>query len=129
MRLSLFIAGRYLFSKKSKNVIHLISIISMVVVAFVSAAMVIVMSAFNGIESLVDDLFSHFDAPVVIKHQSGRSFVFSEANLAAIGGDVKVRSCQAVLEDDVWISYGDANGVVMLKGVEKIMAKWRVLIN
>ena len=119
MRLSLFIAGRYLFSKKSKNVIHLISIISMVVVAFVSAAMVIVMSAFNGIESLVDDLFSHFDAPIVIKHQSGRSFVFSEANQAAIGGDVKVRSCQAVLEDDVWISYGDANGVVMLKGVEK----------
>ncbi len=117
MRLSLFIAGRYLFSKKSKNVIHLISIISMVVVAFVSAAMVIVMSAFNGIECLVDDLFSHFDAPIVIRHQSGASFYFSQDIQQDIMQDGTVKSCQSVLEDDVWISYNEANGVVMLKGV------------
>jgi len=117
MRLALFIAWRYLFSKKSKNVIHLISIISMIVVAFVTASMVIVMSAFNGIESLVDDLFSHFDAPVVLHHESGRSFVLKDNIESTILADSRIVKSEKTLEDDVWISYGEANGVVMMKGV------------
>ena len=123
MRLAFFIAWRYLFSKKSKNVIHLISVISMVVVAFVTAAMVIVMSAFNGIESLVDDLFAHFDAPVVIQHVSGRPFDLKQDQLAALKSDERVSQMERVLEDDVWIAYGEANGVVVMKGVEKDYGK------
>jgi len=118
MRLAFFIAWRYLFSRKSKNVIHLISIISMVVVAFVTAAMVIVMSAFNGIESLVDDLFAHFDAPVVIEHMSKRPFDISDEQFQRMIGDNSISKVERVLEDDVWISYGEANGVVVMKGVE-----------
>jgi ABC-type lipoprotein release transport system permease subunit len=123
MRLAFFIAWRYLFSKKSKNVIHLISVISMVVVAFVTAAMVIVMSAFNGIESLVDDLFAHFDAPVVIQHVSGRPFDLKQDHLAALKSDERVSQMERVLEDDVWIAYGEANGDVVMKGVEKDYGK------
>lgn len=123
MRLAFFIAWRYLFSKKSKNVIHLISVISMVVVAFVTAAMVIVMSAFNGIESLVDDLFAHFDAPVVIQHIGGRPFDLNQDQLTALKSDERVSQMERVLEDDVWIAYGEANGVVVMKGVEKDYGK------
>ena len=119
MRLAFFIAWRYLFSKKSKNVIHLISIISMVVVAFVTAAMVIVMSAFNGIESLVDDLFAHFDAPVVVEHFSKQPFEISDEQYQRMSADERVLKLKRVLEDDVWISYGEANGVVVMKGVEE----------
>jgi lipoprotein-releasing system permease protein len=61
-----FIARRHLIAKKSRGIINYISLISMLVMAFVTAAMVIVISAFNGIDDLVKSLFADFDAPLTI---------------------------------------------------------------
>jgi lipoprotein-releasing system permease protein len=116
MRLDVFFAYRYLFSKKSKGIIRLISSISMIVVAFVAAAMIIVMSAFQGIESLVDDLFSHFDPPIVIQSTSGKFFDNYRIPTALLE-DSRVLSHEQVLESDVWIHYQDADAVIQLKGV------------
>lgn len=117
MRLEFFFAYRYLISKKSKGIIHLISIISAVVVAFVTAAMVLVMSAFYGIEKLVDDLFAHFDAPLVVQHTSNKFFSASELPMAEWNEEGRLSAVEPLLESDVWIHYGDADAVVTMKGV------------
>jgi len=118
MRLDLFFAYRYLFSKKSKGIIRLISSISMIVVAFVAAAMIIVMSAFQGIENLVDDLFSHFDAPIVI-HATNQKFFKKDLISADLLADGQVKFAEPILESDVWIHYDAADAVIQMKGVSK----------
>ena len=117
MRLEFFFAYRYLISKKSKGIIHLISIISAVVVAFVTAAMVLVMSAFYGIEKLVDDLFAHFDAPLVVQHTTKKFFSESELPMAQWTAEGSIKAAEPIVENDVWIHYGEADAVVTMKGV------------
>ncbi|MDZ7648741.1 MAG: hypothetical protein U5K54_17040 [Cytophagales bacterium] len=53
MNFPLFIASRYFLSKRKKNFINIISILSMVGVAFSTAALIIVLSVFNGLEGLL----------------------------------------------------------------------------
>ncbi len=123
MRLEFFFAYRYLISKKSKGIIHLISIISAAVVAFVTAAMVLVMSAFYGIEKLVDDLFAHFDAPLVVQHTRQKFFDETDLPLAQWSDDPQISAIEPVVENDVWIHYGDADAVVTMKGVSPSYGK------
>ena len=66
------IARRYLWSRKSQRLIHLVSGISVVVVAAVCAAMIAILSAFNGIEELVEELFSSLDTELAVLPAEGR---------------------------------------------------------
>ena len=71
MRLPVRLAWRYALSSKSRNLTHLISAISMFVIAAVTAAMIAVLSAFNGIESVVTELFGTLDAPIALVPVTG----------------------------------------------------------
>ncbi|MFC2175878.1 ABC transporter permease, partial [Bacteroidota bacterium] len=73
MNLPVHIAKRYLFSKKSHNAINIISGISIAGVTVVTAAMVIVLSVFNGFEGLVISLYNVFEAPIVITPSAGKT--------------------------------------------------------
>jgi lipoprotein-releasing system permease protein len=122
MNISFYIARRYLFAKKSRNIINIISMISMTVVAFVAAAMITVMSAFNGIEDLVKELFSNFDAPLTIVPAVGKSFadsLFTDAQLGQIQG---IKGWSRVIEEDAWLQYADYNSVATVKGVSTTYA-------
>jgi lipoprotein-releasing system permease protein len=66
VKLPLRLAWRYAWASRSKSLTHLISGISMFVIAAVTAAMIAILSAFNGIEEVVSDLFGTLDAPVAI---------------------------------------------------------------
>ena len=66
------IARRYLWARKSQRLIHLVSGISVVVVAAVCAAMIAILSAFNGIEELVEELFSSLDTELAVLPAEGR---------------------------------------------------------
>ena len=72
MNLSLYIAGRYLFSKKSHQVINIISAVAIAGIALATAAMVCTLSVFNGFQSIVAAQFSAFDADIKITAESGR---------------------------------------------------------
>ena len=67
LSVSLFIARRYLFSKKSTNVINLISAISVIGVTVATMAMVVVLSVFNGLSDLGVTLFTAFDAQTGVR--------------------------------------------------------------
>ena len=69
-----YIARRYLSSKKKKNVINLITRISVVGIATITAALIILLSAFNGIEKMIEELYSEYDTDVTIRPKVGKTF-------------------------------------------------------
>lgn len=96
----------------------------MMVVAFITAAMICVMSAFNGIDDLVKSLFSNFDTPLTIVPAEGKMFSDSlivDGELSAIEG---IKGYSRIIEDDVWLSYSEQNAVAKLKGVDSDYLKF-----
>ena len=123
MKLSLFIARRYLFAKKSRNIINAISLISMSVVAFVACAMILVMSAFNGLELLIEDLFSSFDAPITIVAKQGIQIEEKSIPFEKIQQLEGVTLIGKVIENDAWLQYNNSNTVATIKGIEAAYVK------
>lgn len=61
------IAKRYLFARKSQNIINIISMISSIGIMVGTAALLIVMSVFNGLHGFVGSLFGSFDPDLKIE--------------------------------------------------------------
>ena len=123
MNVSFFFARRYLFAKKSRNIINVISSISLGVVAFVATAMILVMSAFSGLENLIEDIFSNFDAPITITAKEGTFLSDASIDYASLKQIEGIKEVGKVIEHDVWLNYGDQNTVATLKGVEPQFVK------
>ena len=118
------IASRYLFSKKTRNVINLISGISLVVVACVTAAMIILLSAFNGIEELVDGLYNKFDPDISITSQEGKVLFDDNLDLASIEKINGVLYISSVIEETAIISKGDSKkSLCKLIGIDTTYVK------
>lgn len=119
MNLPLFIASRYLFSKRKKNFINIISIISVLVVAIITAALIIVLSVFNGLEELLRSLNNSFDPPLKIEAVAGKSFEVTDELREKIQSVNGVEMITEVVEDFAYVRYRDANQLVTLKGVSE----------
>ena len=74
MRLTFFIARRYLFSKKKQNAINIISAISIVGVMIGTMALIVVLSVFNGMDQLLQKSTDSFSADLVIFPDNGKFF-------------------------------------------------------
>ena len=81
MKLSLYIAKRYLFAKKSRNAINIISSVSVAGVAVGTMALIIILSVFNGLEKMVSAIFNTFDPDIKITAAEGKTFVPDPAQL------------------------------------------------
>ena len=75
MRLPFFIARRYLFARKSHNVINVISAISAIGMAIGTAALIIILSVYNGFDGLVRSSFDDLDPDVLVSPSKGKVFV------------------------------------------------------
>jgi lipoprotein-releasing system permease protein len=117
LNLSFFIARRYLLSKRKKNFINVISIISAVAVTIITAAIIIVLSIFNGLEDLLHTLNNSFDPEIKIEATLGKSFVSSPDLIKKIKSIRGVEVITEVIEDYAYVRYRDANQVITLKGV------------
>ncbi|MCU0356314.1 MAG: ABC transporter permease [Cyclobacteriaceae bacterium] len=117
MKLEFFIARRYLLSRRKKNFINIISILALIGVAFSAAALIIVLSVFNGLEDLLRSLNNSFDPEIKIEAAEGKSFEVSDSLLAAVQSVKGVAIVTEVIEDYAYLRYRDANQVVTLKGV------------
>ena len=119
MKLSRFIAWRYLFARKSHNVINIISIISAAGIAVGCAALVIILSVYNGFDAVVRDLNDAATADVLVTPARGKVFVQDE-RFDVLQGDPRVKAVCGVLEESVFIQYGDRNKVVVARGVDSL---------
>ena len=118
MRLPLFIARRYLFAKKSHNVINIISAISAVGMAIGTAALVVILSVYNGFDSLVRSNLSHIEPDILVVPDSGKVFLPDTAFMERLAAESTVASVARVLQENVYISYDSRNGVARAKGVD-----------
>ena len=118
MKVPFYIAKRYLFSKKSKNIINIISGISVFGIFISTCAMIIVLSGFNGIEELVEKLYSSFDADIRITRSEGKTFDFHEISKEDILKIEGVDAITEVIEEITMIKHEDRWITATMKGVE-----------
>jgi lipoprotein-releasing system permease protein len=99
MNFSFYIAKRYLFSKKSTNVINVISIISVVGVVVATMALVIVLSVFNGFHDMVASFFTSFDPQLKVTPVTGKTAPADDPILTKIRRMPQVDVATECLED------------------------------
>jgi len=117
MNLSLFIARRYLVSKKSHNAINIISGVALGGIAIGTMALIIVLSAFNGISDLVRSLYNSFGADVQITVAKGKTFIPNGPKFENIKHIEGVKYFNEVMQDKALLKYNDQQTLAVLKGV------------
>ncbi len=123
MRFALQIARRYLFAKKSTNAINLIAIISALGMMFITAALVLILSVFNGFEDLVISLYNNFNPDLKIVVNKGKVFVPEEHLLNEIKALPEVDNVSLVLEEIAMLSHNDKRSLTHAKGVDENFTK------
>ena len=113
-----FFARRYLFSPKSRSVVNLISGLSVVAVAMPVAAMIVLLSVFNGFESLVKSMCSAFDADLTVSARQGQTFAADAVDTAALGRISGVEAMSFVLEESALLEHGDRQATATVRGVD-----------
>lgn len=119
MRFPLFIAGRYLFAKKSHNAINIITMVSVVGVAVGTMALIVVLSVFNGFERLILSLFNAFHPDLEISLAEGKSFSmehFPAGELKDVPGLIRYGE---VVEETAMLTYRDRQHLVRMRGVSE----------
>lgn len=117
MNFSLSIALRYLFSKKKNNVINWITWISVAVVAIVAGALVIIMSAMNGLSTSVMNLYSSFDPDIKITTEKGVRFDPDSVPIFQLENLEGITNISFSLEETALLKYENNQEVSTVKGV------------
>ncbi len=117
MKLAFYIARRYLVSRKSANIVNLISAISVVGVAIGTMALIVVLSAFNGIDSFIEGMLSNFDPDLKITAVQGKSFSLDDADFDSVKQLTGVVSYAEVVEENALLSYEGRLKYAVVKGV------------
>ena len=118
MNLSLYIAKRYLFSKKSHNAINVISGVSVCGVALATLALVCTLSVFNGFQDLVSTFFTAFDPELKITAASGKVFDGHDIRIDKLRDFPEIEVFSESLEDNAMVQYNGKQAMVVIKGVE-----------
>ncbi|HUH32979.1 MAG TPA: FtsX-like permease family protein [Daejeonella sp.] len=127
MNTSVYIAKRYLFSKKSVNAINFISGISMLGVFVGSAALIIILSVFNGFETLVLSMYNTYSPELRIEPASGKTFDPSAKVFQTIQKDDRLLNYTEVLQEKALLRYGSGQYIGVIKGVSAGFTKGKDL--
>jgi len=119
MNLPLKIARRYLFAKKSTNAINIISGISVFGISVGTAALILVLSVFNGFEDLLTGLFSSFNPDVKVLPVEGKIFEIHPEEMAALDSIEGIEFMSSTLEEVAFFEYKGSQDFGVLKGVDQ----------
>lgn len=123
MKLSLYIAKRYLFAKKSRNAINIISSVSVAGVATGTMALIIILSVFNGLEKLVTTIFNTFDPDIRITAAEGKTFAADPAKLKLLSNINGVSCYSLTIEENALLKYEEKQFIATIKGVDENYAR------
>jgi len=118
MHLPLFIARRYLFAKKSHNVINIISAISAVGMAIGTAALIIILSIYNGFDELVKSTLSNVEPDILISPAKGKVFIPNGETFDRIRQNPLIDEYDLILQENVFVDYDGHQGIAKAKGVD-----------
>ena len=118
-----FIALRYLFARKSHNVINIVSAVSAAGMAVGTAALIIILSVYNGFDALVKSMLSSVEPDLMIVPREGKFFVPEGPAYDWLYECPQVRNVSTVLQDNVFVEYDGSRGTALVKGVDDIYAQ------
>jgi len=119
VKLPLYIAKRYLFARKSRNAINVISAVSVAGVAVGTAALIIILSVFNGFDGLIKNLFTTFDPDIKITSASSKTFVPGNSLLNHLNSNKQIEFYSFCLEENALLEYGGQQMIATIKGVDE----------
>ncbi len=125
MRISytILIAWRYILGKKSFQAINIITGISMIGIAIGAAALLLILSVFNGFEDLLKGLYNSIYTDLKVYPREGKYFSPSEADLATIKSWPEIADLSLTLEETALIEYQGSQDICTLKGVDEAFRK------
>jgi len=123
MNLQFFIAKRYLFSKKTVNIINIISLITGVGVAIGTTALIVVLSVFNGLEDFISSRINTFVPDIKITAKEGKSFISNSVDFEKIKKLNEVAYYCETIEENALIKYRDIFHPFKIKGVSNNFSK------
>ncbi len=124
MNLPFFIARRYLVSKKKQNIINIISAISVGGIIVGTMALVIVLSVFNGFQTLIGTFFSNFDPDLKITPAEGKMFDPKDFEFEKIKNLPGVANYAEIIEEVALLKYGKQIYPAVVKGVPENYTKY-----
>ena len=117
IKTAFFIAWRYLFSAKKHNIVNVISAISVTGICVCTAALIIVLSVFNGMEEYVISNFNSFNPDLEIKPVKGKCFERDSFPFEEMKRLKNVKYVEEIVSDLVLITYGETQTIVNIKGI------------
>jgi lipoprotein-releasing system permease protein len=123
MNFPLLVARRYLFAKRSTNAINIITGISVLGVAIGTAALILVLSVFNGFEDLLSGLFGHFNPQIKVTPAKGKTFEPDSLQMARLRALPGIAFVSETLEEIAFFEYEGSQDFGVLKGVDSLFAR------
>ena len=112
-------AWRYLIGKKSTQAVQIISWVSVAAMAVGTAALIIVLSVFNGFEGFIKELYSDFYPEIKITAAVGKNFQFSEDDKLKLKSVKGIQSISYSLEEKVLMANDETQMIGIIKGVDE----------
>ena len=114
----LIFAWRYFKAKKSTNAINIIAWVSVTAIAFATAALLVLWSAFNGFEDLVKSLYTTFYPDIKVTAASGKTLMLTPSQIKELGNLQGIKALSLTVEEKALLQNGDYTAIVDLKGVD-----------
>jgi lipoprotein-releasing system permease protein len=116
--LYLIFAWRYFKAKKSTNAINIIAWVSVTAIAFATAALLVLWSAFNGFEDLVKSLYTTFYPDIKVTAASGKTLMLTPSQIKELSDLQGIKAISLTVEEKALLQNGDYTAIVELKGVD-----------
>lgn len=121
--LSLKIAFRYLFAKKSHNIINIISLISAIGIVIGSAALIIILSGYNGFNNLIKNVYNSYQADFIISPSKGKSFFVDTTLFKEIAATKGIAYIAPIVEENVFVKYSNNQQIAHIKGIDSTYSR------
>lgn len=117
MNVALYIARRYLFSSKSKNAVNSITAISVLGVAVGTLALVVVLSVFNGFETLIKSMYQEVNPDFEVTSVVSKSFTLTDSDFEELKSLAPWDDVEQVYQEKVLLRVANKEQIALLKGV------------
>lgn len=119
MRLSSFIARRYLFSKSGTNAVNIITLISVSSLVIGTIVFLVVLSAFSGLKQFNLNVLSAIDPDLKIFPSQGKTLRISKEQEKEVDLISGIASYSKIIEERVYLEYDGKTHLGFLKGVDE----------
>lgn len=123
MNISIDIAKRYLLGKKSTNAINIITWVSILGLSIGTAALILILSVFNGFETVLSGLFDSFNPQLKVEPISGKYFHLDSSQLYELKSIPEIEHLSKTIEEVALFEYKGIKEVGKIKGVDDSFSK------